>query len=96
MLLDKYSVWCLLWEVSREDEGTIPWGYSLHLTLDNLQTFTKKHWASLPKETPVEYLRPVGNPYLCEVGFSRYTSAFESDDGVLIEGLPPRQIKENN
>lgn len=96
MPIGQYSVYCQLWEMSREGSGAAPWGYSLHFTLDDLREFTRRHWTTMPKEIPQEYLRPTGEPYLCEVGPKRHLKVFESEDGCLIEGTPPLPVKENN
>jgi hypothetical protein len=96
MPIGQYSVYCQLWEVSEVESGVKPWGYSLHFTLEDLQSFVKKHWTSMSEGIPQRYLRPAGNPYLCEVGPNRHLKIFESENGCLIEGLPPGPVKENN
>ena len=91
----RHTLFCQVWEVSKADSEPNPWGYSLHFSLDDLQAFIKGHWAKMPKDIPDEYLRPLGDPYLCEVGVNRHLKVFESEDGYLIEGIPPLP-KENN
>lgn len=56
------------WEESEAGWGVRPDGYSLHLADDDLQAYVDAHWAALRAEhgenTPHEYDRPVGTPYV--------------------------------
>src|SRR5687768_1019704 len=70
---------CLPWEESERGWGVRPDGYSLHLTIVDVERYIKKYWDSMPNEVPDEYSRPGGAPYICLVDLETYEALKDSE-----------------
>lgn len=69
------QAWCQQWEESEAGWGVRPDGYSLHLSQEDAQEFSRQYMENQQAYfkgkgvigVPAEYTRPSGTPYLVEV-----------------------------
>ena len=58
---------CQKWLESEAGWGCRDDGFSLHQNIEDCKKYIADYWNSMPKETPDEYSRPDGEPYLIKV-----------------------------
>ena len=78
------QVICQEWCESERGWGIRPDGYSLHLSKADLEQFIKEYWSTMPDETPEEYSRPKGKPYLVEIKDKLYRRVESSEKGIRL------------
>jgi len=76
------AVVCQRWLESELGWGDRPDGFSLHLTLDGLSRYVKQYWDSMPDTPPIEYSRPVGDPFMAAVTEAIRDQISEEGDGL--------------
>lgn len=74
----KNVVFCQQWEESERDWGVRPDGYSLHLTIQDLEEFKSVYWSRMSEYIPDEYSRPCGQHYECFIDDNIYRDLIES------------------
>ena len=84
-----YLLVCQKWEEVEVGWGERPDGYSLHLSLEDLESFVASHWEKWPDKLPAEYSQPCGTPFECPVDYETYRQVQESPRGFLYEGHAP-------
>lgn len=72
------------WTESERGWGQRPDGYSLHLSVGDMEQFNKEYWDSQPKTAtvPDEYSRPDVNPKEISVGYTTYKELKASKHGI--------------
>jgi hypothetical protein len=59
---------CQQWEESERGWGVRPDGYSLHLSLEDVEKYIKQYWEKQKDgPAPDEYSRNCGKPYMCTI-----------------------------
>lgn len=82
------------WEETERGWGCRPDGWTMHLTEEDRAAFVKEFWARqrklLGEETPYEYTRESGSPYIMDVDEETYEKVRASKNGTWGEGnMPP-------
>lgn len=77
-----HIVTCQKWEESELGWGVRPDGYSLHVTEPDREKYIRNYWEKMPCETPDEYERPSGNPYICTVPTDLFEEIKNSECGL--------------
>lgn len=72
------------WLESERGWGVESDGYSLHLTLADLEQFIDEYWVGMPREVPEIYSRPCGEPYKSKVDEETYKKVKESKNGIRL------------
>jgi hypothetical protein len=72
------------WLESERGWGTRPDGYSLHLSLSDIEAYVKEYWDSMPNEVPDEYSRPEGGPREISVETKIYKQVKDSKNGIRL------------
>ena len=70
------------WRESERGWGQRPDGYSLHLSLDDLEKYVEAYWERMPDSTPECYSFPSGSPRACDVDEELYKEIEESEHGI--------------
>jgi hypothetical protein len=76
------------WEESERGWGVRPDGYSLHKDEAARSRFIRAYWDTMPKETPDEYSRPAGKPYMAEVTPEEYAALRPDGDRYWSNDYP--------
>lgn len=83
------------WEESERGWGTRPDGCTLHKTLADCKNYIDNYWEGMPEETPDEYDRPCGKPYLVLTSSDLYTKVLASNLGLRFWGSEERELTKN-
>jgi hypothetical protein len=81
------------WEESERGWGTRPDGCSLHLTINDWDSYFKSYVKTLPRFVPDEYSRPAGRPIEVEVTHALYKRIEESKYGIRIRESELRKLQ---
>jgi hypothetical protein len=81
---NKHTVVKQFWIESERGWGTRPDGYTLHLNKTDRHAFIKAYWDRMPREVPVEYSRPEGEPVLVDVDGATFEKIKASRNGIWL------------
>jgi hypothetical protein len=73
---------CQRWIESEAGWGVRPDGWSLHQSLEHLDTFVREYWKRMPDKAPAEYSRPHGKPFTVLVNLDVAAAIEEQPYGI--------------
>ncbi len=72
------------WDESERGWGCRSDGCSLHLSIEDRDSYVRDYWSTMPDEAPDEYERPEGEPYAVYIEKELYDQVAQSSNGIRL------------